>query len=233
MIKDNQEQIEYMCYELHKLFNNLKRYNFNTIDQIPFDYGIYVFFGENEKYKGMDRIIRVGISDTRTLQTRIKNHFIDQNDDIKTYRKDGSSFRKFVGRAMLYKNNKFDLIKYWDMKLNKPDIRKKYFNYELDKETKALEHLVTNYMREKMQFVVIEVNDLGKRKRLENAIIATLYNDKTNFVSSDMWLGNYSQKSKESRMWLTKGINEECLNEEEFNLIKQICLSNYSDKKHY
>ncbi len=49
-----------MCYELHKLFNNMQRYTMETINEIPFRNGIYIFFEKGEKYGELDRIVRVG-----------------------------------------------------------------------------------------------------------------------------------------------------------------------------
>ena len=66
------------CFELHKLLNNLRRYDYKSINSITFNNGIYIFFGENEKYENMDRIIRVGINETEILKNRIKT--IYQND---------------------------------------------------------------------------------------------------------------------------------------------------------
>ena len=58
--------MENICYKLHNLFNSLKRYNFDTIDDIPFNNGIYIFLEKNEYYKYFDRIVRVG-TDTAIL----------------------------------------------------------------------------------------------------------------------------------------------------------------------
>lgn len=88
--QDNQT----MCDKLHSLFLSLPRYNWETISNIPFNNGIYIVFEKGECYKGKERIVRVGThtSDGR-LKQRLFDHFLKEN-------KDGSIFRKNIGKAM-------------------------------------------------------------------------------------------------------------------------------------
>lgn len=82
------------CYDIHKFFYSLKRYNYNTIGEIPFENGIYIFFENGEIYKDLDRIVRVG---THRSDNRLKNRLRDYSKP----NKDGSIFRKNIGRAIL------------------------------------------------------------------------------------------------------------------------------------
>ena len=103
-----------MCYRLHKLFNVMPRFRWDTISTIDFDSGIYVVFETGETYCGMDRIVRVGThrSDGR-LRARLKDHFYDEN-------KDGSIFRKNIGRAILNKNHS-PYLEIWNTDTSKKD----------------------------------------------------------------------------------------------------------------
>jgi hypothetical protein len=52
----------YMCARLHSLFNRLPRFHWDSINKVEFDSGIYIVFENGESYYGMDRIVRVGVS---------------------------------------------------------------------------------------------------------------------------------------------------------------------------
>ena len=110
------------CLELHKIFNGMKRYNANNIDEIPFNNGVYIFFEKGEKYHGMDRIVRVG-TDTgqNNLRRRIKQHLLGSN-------KDHSVFRKNIGRAFLNKKGNYELLQYWNLSLTRRENKLKYFD---------------------------------------------------------------------------------------------------------
>jgi len=106
----------YMCARLHKLFNGLPRFHWDSIDKINFDNGVYIVFEDGESYYGMDRIVRVGThrSDGR-LRNRLKDHFIKANND-------GSIFRKNIGRAILNKTNN-PYLSVWTKSSSYSDIR--------------------------------------------------------------------------------------------------------------
>lgn len=185
------------CEELHKLFNEMKRYDVNTIDEIPFNNGIYIFFGENEKFMKYDRIIRVGTDTGQDqLRSRLKQHFSNKN-------KDRSIFRKNIGRALLNKT-KDPLLNYWNLDLTKKVDKNNFFDAEKSKQCQIIEQKITDYLANNMSFVVFEVNTKEERLRFEEAIISTLYRSK-NFIASDDWLGNYMPEIqrnhvKDSRM---------------------------------
>jgi len=97
-----------MCDKLHELFNKMKTYTCNTINEIPFERGIYIFFDNDEKYNNLKRIVRVGThgtsKDNDRLKQRLNDHFFKKD-------KDGSIFRLNVGKGLI-KNatNSY----YWD-----------------------------------------------------------------------------------------------------------------------
>jgi len=208
------------CEELHKIFNKMKRYTAKTIDEIPFNNGIYIVFDENEKYGNYDRIIRVGTSTGQDqLRSRLKQHFLNEN-------KDRSIFRKNIGRAMLNIINN-SLLEYWNLDLTKSNDKNKYFNKEKTDQCKSIEHDITDYLAENMSFVVFNVETKELRLRFEKAIISTLYNS-VNFVASNDWLGNFVPKIrgnhvKDSRMWVSQGIKAKPLTFGELEQIRGIC----------
>lgn len=208
------------CFELHKLFNSMKRYNFQTIDEIPFNNGIYIFFETNEKYGNFDRIIRVG-TDTgqNNLKSRMKQHFVNEN-------KDRSIFRKNIGRAILNKANN-PLLSYWNLDLTTKANKEKYFNESLSLECKKIEKQITSYLCNNMSFVVFNLETKQERLRFEEAIISCLYKS-IDFTASKNWLGNFvpptkANHVKDSRMWLSQGINATPLTNDEFKELVSIC----------
>lgn len=209
-----------ICLELHKLFNSMKRYNFDTIKEVPFNNGIYIFFEKNEKYLDFDRIVRVG-TDTgeNNLRSRMQQHFINEN-------KDRSIFRKNIGRAILNKENN-PLLTYWNLDLTEKAKKEKFYDSTLDVEKQKIEKRVTQFMCENFSFVVFPLNTKEERLRFEEAIISALYNNQ-DFKASENWLGNYVLPSrgnhvKEARMWLSQGIKAKPLTDEEFEKLKEVC----------
>ena len=87
------------CYKLHRLFNSLPRYKWDTINRINFNNGIYIVFEKGETFYGIDRIVHVGThrSDDRLIG-KLKDHFWSANCD-------NSVIRKNIGRAILRRNN--------------------------------------------------------------------------------------------------------------------------------
>ena len=209
-----------ICYKLHKLFNSMKRYNFNNINEIPFNNGVYIFFEKDEYYKNMDRIVRVG-TDTgqNNLKSRMSQHFTNEN-------KDRSIFRKNIGRAILNKTNQINLLNYWNLDLTERAKKDKYFNEDLNKECKIIEKQITDFLCNNMSFVVFELEHKDDRLRFEEAIISALYNS-DDFIASDKWLGNYvlptkGNHVKNSRMWLSQGLKAKPITDEEFTRLLEI-----------
>ncbi len=210
------------CLELHKIFNGMKRYDANNIDEIPFNNGVYIFFEKGEKYHGMDRIVRVG-TDTgqNNLRRRIKQHLLGLN-------KDHSVFRKNIGRAFLNKKGNYELLQYWNLSLTRRENKLKYFDSKQNEKCKALEKEITQYLQSNMEFVAFELATKEERLRFEEAIISTLYHAK-DFVASQKWLGNFVPTNisgnhiVDARMWVSQGINAKELTDKELERLKQIC----------
>ena len=212
-----------LCYELHKLFNSMKRYTFENIDDIPFDNGIYIFFQKGEKYGEFDRIVRVG-TDTgqNQLKSRMRQHLTREN-------KDRSIFRKNIGRAMLAKGNN-PLLNYWNIDFTTKKNKELFFNEEKSAECAAVEKDISAFMKENFSFVVFCVNTKEERLRLEEGIISALY-QANDFVASADWLGNYVPEKrgthvKKSRMWLSQGLKAKMLTNQELQKIQLACQQN-------
>lgn len=204
--------------KLHILFNSMKRYDYNNFDQIPFTNGIYAVLDKKEKYKDMDRIVRIGTHDSdNKLITRIKNHY-------KNGLKDNSFFRKNIGKAILSYNEHYYLY-IWNINFNDKTNISKYAQLRDMEVEEVLEEKITNYMKERFEFVCFELEDLKERYRLEEGLISTLYHD-MDFRSSDKWLGNYSPLAeiRDSGMWVAKDLNKPQLNEQEFREVINLCI---------
>jgi len=175
-------------FELHKLMNMLPRIRY------PFEFaklsnnGIYIMFEEGEKYGGFDRIVRVGTHDSQDrLRGRLRDHYINEN-------KDGSIFRKNIGRAILNKNHD-PYLKVWEYDLSRTNnqeiLKQANPSYQIE-----IERAVSSYIRNNISFVIIgEIPDRRERLRLETGIIATLNCDKE-FAHSANWLGIFSPKEE-------------------------------------
>ena len=212
-----------ICYELHKLFNGVKRYTFETIDDIPFDNGIYIFFEKGEKYGEFDRIVRVG-TDTgqNQLKSRMRQHLTKEN-------KDRSIFRKNIGRAMLAKENN-PLLNYWNIDFTTKKNKELFFDEKKFAECAVIEKDISTFMKENLSFVVFCVNTKEERLRFEKGIISALYNA-DDFVASAEWLGNYVPETKgthvkKSRMWLSQGLRAKPLDNKELKKIQLLCQQN-------
>ena len=208
-----------VCAKLHRLFNDLPRYQWDTIDKVSFDNGIYIVFEKGEYYYGMDRIVRVGThTSDRRLQKRLKDHFISKN-------KDGSIFRKNIGKALLNESN-HPYLTVWSMdssdKQNVIDKVGDSFNLVTQK---SIEEEVSSYIQSNISFTCFHVPHKEDRERFENAIIASL-NNSLDFHSTNKWKGVYSPEKEiaESGLWLKKGLNEPLLSESEYNKIYELCL---------
>lgn len=202
------------CKAIHELFNGMSRLNWSDISSVPFSNGIYVMFELGEKYKGMDRIVRIGThrADGRLIE-RLKDHFIKEN-------KDGSIFRKNVGLALLHKNKEpYESI--WALDTSKPEIRKSYANeLNLDKKI-SIEKEVTNFLQSNISFICFRVDTEQERLRIEEGLIALL-NQTDDYNSSGTWLGNHNPKNEisNSGLWNTQGLNGKPLSDREIAALK-------------
>lgn len=199
-----------LCKAVHQFFNQMPRMDYKTIGDIPFTNGIYIMFENGEKYGEFDRIVRIGTHTAGDrLKNRLKDHFISKN-------KDGSIFRKNIGKALLNKTNDA-YLDLWTL-----DTSIKQHKDKINKEKQAeIEDNVTNYLQENISFVCFNVAEKESRLRLEEALISLL-NKADDFYPTNDWLGNFSpvDKIRQSGLWLTQGIDANPLSLEEFSVIK-------------
>lgn len=175
---------------LHTLFNSKRRFRFpfdNVIQEIPKN-GIYLIFEKGEKYKNLDRIVRVGThTGDNQLRSRLKQHFIKEN-------KNRSIFRKNIGRCMLNKlNSPYQRI--WDLdSTSRVDKVKNGHLIDRDFE-KALEKQISEYIQSNLSFTIFDIQTKDDRLFWESRIISTLAAFPS-ITPSKNWLGQYSPKQK-------------------------------------
>lgn len=200
-----------LCKAVHEFFNQMPRMNYKTISDISFANGIYIMFEKGQKYGELDRIVRIGThtSDDR-LKNRLRDHFISKN-------KDGSIFRKNIGKAILNKN--YDTYLYiWSLDTSNRNNKDK-----IDEEKEAqIEDSVSNYLQNNITFVCFHIDAKEDRLRLEEALIS-LFNKSHDFYPDNHWLGKFSSVDKinQSGLWLTQGLDACPLTVAEFAQIKE------------
>jgi len=199
-----------LCTAVHLFFNRMPRMDYQRIANIPFEDGIYIMFEKGQKLGELDRIVRVGthIAEGR-LKARLKDHFISRN-------KDGSIFRKNIGKALLSKNND-PYLDIWTA-----DMSNKKNTATIDKvKATEIETAVSDYLQDKISFVCFPINNKEARLRIEGALISLL-NCSDDFYPNNNWLGKFSPVDRISRsgLWLTQGLDAEPLTVEEFGSIK-------------
>ena len=212
---------------LHDIFNNLPRLDWTKIKDIPHENGIYIMFETGETYQNMDRIVRVGSHRSQgRLKNRLLDHFTNKN-------KDGSIFRKNIGRVFLNLNSD-PYSRTWEINMSNPKYRNKYNHLLDEKKENQLESKITKYLRENISFVCFPVDEKTERLRLEEGIIATLHGDPS-FYSSKEWLGNNSPINGISRggLWNVEGLNGCPLNAIELHRIKQFSGSSNETNMHH
>lgn len=206
------------CLKLHRLFCGMPRYRFDQIDQIPFIDGIYIMFEAGERYHSYDRIVRVGThtSDGR-LKQRLRDHFLKEN-------KDGSIFRKNIGKAILNKNSHPYLSIWTEDSRDRRAMHLKYGDAFDEGFQAQLEQQVSRYLRENITFTCIPVPSAEARLRYEEGIIASLH-QAGDFGPGEQWRGRYSpvQAIRTSGLWLVQGLDATPLSAEEFQEIASLC----------
>lgn len=198
------------CERLHVLLDGLIRFEFPfETSKFP-ENGIYVLFESGEQGHGTKRIVRVGThTGDNQLQSRLKQHFINEN-------KDRSIFRKNIGRALL-NMEKDPFLTQWELDLTTRAARKTVgLSVDLAKQLKV-EKQVTAYIQKNFQFVVLGEESKQRRLELEAKIISTVSRCQKCGPSSN-WLGLNSPKRKirESGLWLVNELYGEPLSEGDF-----------------
>jgi len=190
---------------LHRLFERLPRYDWQGVDDIPFDNGIYIVYERGETYRGLPRVVRVG---THTAQGRLRQRLMDH-----FFREDrnASIFRRNIGKALLNRNHD-PYLEIWSLDTSRLPNR----NRDNPRTQAQVERDVSAYMRRNLSFSVIPVEAANERLRLESAIIATLH-QAVDFAPSDGWLGHYSPEPeiRESGLWQVLGLDANPLTAEE------------------
>jgi hypothetical protein len=197
---------------LHRLFLGLPRYNWETIDQIPFRNGIYIVFEKGESYHGHERIVRVGThTSSGRLKRRLKDHFVKEDHN-------GSIFRKNIGKALLNRDSD-PYLEIWTVDTSKS---KNKGIVDPVKE-RRIEQRVSEYLRRNFSFCVFNVETKEDRLRFEEAIISTL-NGAGDFEASAEWLGNSSPEPiiRNCGMWLKQGLKASPLSDQEMKRLSEL-----------
>lgn len=202
--------------ELHQIFNEQKRYSFpfeHFINEIPKN-GIYIIFENGEKYKNLDRIVRVGThTGNNQLRSRLNQHFIKEN-------KNRSIFRKNIGRCFLNKESN-PYLSLWELDITSRAEKEKNLKLlDLDFE-KKIEKRISDYVQTNLSFCVFQIDTKDDRLFWESKIVSTLAKA-TDIKSSENWLGNQSTKDKikVSGLWQVNELYNDCLTELEFEQLK-------------
>jgi hypothetical protein len=205
-----------LVLELHQIFNEQKRYSFpfkHLINEIP-ENGIYIIFENGEKYKNLDRIVRVGThTGNNQLRSRLNQHFIREN-------KNRSIFRKNIGRCFLNKE-KHPYLLLWELDTTSRAEKERNLNLlDLDFE-KEIEQRISSYVQTNLSFCVFHIETKEERIVWESKIISTLAKA-TDIKSSENWLGNQSTKDKirASGLWQVNELYNDSLTEFEFDQLK-------------
>jgi len=204
-----------MISELHKIFNNLKRYSF-PFDKFSFEIpknGIYILFEKAEKFIEFDRIVRVGThTGNKQLYSRLNQHFINEN-------KNRSIFRKNIGRCFLNKERS-PYQSLWELDItSRVERQRNLILLDLEFE-KQIEKRISNYIQTNLSFCVFQVDKKEERLFWESKIASTLAQS-NEIRPSENWLGNYSPKEKirSSGLWQVNELNNPVMTEEELNLL--------------
>ena len=204
------------CQELHILFNNQRRFRF-PFDEFIYDIpknGVYILFEEGEKYKNLDRIVRVGThTGTNQLRSRLNQHFEKEN-------KDRSIFRKNIGRCILNREHN-PYLKIWELD-NTTRVGRLSNAHLVDKEfERIIEKQISEYIQTNLSFAVFEVLSKDDRLFWERRIISTLARS-SDFSPSKTWLGHYSTKEKIRTygLWQVNELFKEPLSEAELDELK-------------
>lgn len=209
------EEREYTSAEnAHRLFNQVREYTWDMIDEIPYSNGVYVIFEKNEQFRGYKRITRVGTHrGDGNLKNRLQTHFVRED-------KNWSILRKNIGRAILSKEND-PYLKVWDMETGTPEARQRYTDIIDEVKENGIEKRVSMFLQHHVTFACIEVESWFDRLRIEEGLIATL-NQEPDFGPSKEWFGKFSPEYeiRNSGLWLKRGLDKAPLKRRDMELIE-------------
>lgn len=187
------------CEKLHDKFSGLDRFCDDYSERQMPNNGIYVVFESGEAAHNTDRIVRIGSHRSQgRLPSRIRNHF--------SLNKDGSIFRKHIGRCLLRAQND-PFLKQWNIDLSD---RSNYDRHagKIDFERlREIEQEVSAYITANMSFAVIEAKNKPERLAAELDMIATVARC-ADCAPSKNWLGlhHYNDKIRNSGLWNIEGV---------------------------
>ena len=185
------------CQAIHDWANALPRHELPMGSEKVPNNGLYIVFERGERAHGGDRIVRIGThTGNGNLSGRLREHFVAEN-------KDRSIFRKNVGRALLAHDGDHRLLEQWNLDLTSRAARER-FDDEVDREAlREVEARVSDYIRERFSFAVIEEPDRARRLQLEKDLIGTVAQC-PECGPSEGWPGRHSpvERIKESGLWL-------------------------------
>lgn len=170
--------------EIHRLVQALPKYNYLTIDEIPFEEGVYFIIDKNEIFDEYPRIVRVGThkGDGR-LKKRLKQHFMTED-------KNGSILRKYIGGALL-SQKKDEYLETWKYNSRDHEVYKKCKSHININKERAIEAEVSKYLRECTSFCCINIKKCDERLKFKENVLRSLYEDES-FKPTDDWLGKSS-----------------------------------------
>lgn len=186
------------CEALHQSLNTLPRYHF------PFDKkslpsnGIYFLFEAGEMAHEGQRIVRIGTHRGQNqLANRLIEHFVNEN-------KNRSIFRKNIGRCFLNEAQD-DYLSVWNLDSTSKENREKYGHLINKPYQEKLESRISQHIQQNFSFVVLEVEDLKERLRLEKEFIQ-MVSSCPHCHASTHWLGHHSPQAKirTSGLWQTQ-----------------------------
>lgn len=206
--------------ELHKLFSDLKRYEFPLTKedekQIPKN-GIYIFFEKSEKFGKLDRIVRIG---THTGD----NQFLSRLNQHAMAQKNRSIFRKNIGRCFL-NEEKNPYLNIWEIDTTSRENKEKHLHKVDSSFEKKIEEKISQYINANFSFCVFEVKTKEERLFWETKIASTLAQS-TDFKNaiSENWLGKKSPKKEilHSGLWQVQGLKNQPLTSKELQKLKML-----------
>jgi hypothetical protein len=190
------------CAEIHRLLEPLPI--FKEPARVPFNNGLYFFYekGEISAHSPTGRIVRVGNHprSQNGLKARLTLHYSGN--------KNSSVFRKFLGGAILRKDNP-------NHPCLLPELGKGHWErhgMSTCEKCKPIEAEVSKLLRNNFWFRCIEIEDKDLRNHFEKKLIATLSLCPICKPSAN-WLGKfaYSENVRKSGLWNSEYVFDESL----------------------
>lgn len=184
---------EELCEIVHKILDQLPKYDKRSSEygkKVPKN-GIYFWYEKGETRNGDGlRVVRIGINKKQDrLYGRINEHYSSSS------KREGSSFRKDLGAALMFRNRESDIeIMEWRRKRkDNPRFNDQMFN--------CYENLVNQEIK-RFSYCVLKVDDLCERSVLEIQLIS-LFSNCSHCLPTCTWFGKYSDKQeiRDSGLW--------------------------------